>query len=157
MDISDVLASLALFVSILSLFVSWFALRRVKANTLFELRQRVLTQAEAVRTAWIGLSRENRSLVHRMQQTTDIPPQQKGMILEFLADHDKHLDQCLLDACAMAEDVQANGQDFDEKKCKHYLWQIEPSLEKLARNKGADEVRMKELLETLPPHLRTSP
>ena len=156
MDISEVLASLALFVSILSLLVSWFALRRVKANTLFELRQRVLMQAEAARTAWVGLSRENRSLVHRTQQATDIPLQLKGMILEFLADHDQHLDQCLLDAHAMAEDVLENGQSFDEKKCKHYLWLIEPSLEKLARNKGAAEVQMRELLETLPPHLRTS-
>lgn len=155
MDTSDVLASLALVVSILSLGVSWSALRKADATTLFDLRRRVLTKAEAARTAWIELSRENRSLVHRIQQTTDIAPQPKAMALEFLADQDAHLDQCLRDACALAEDVQENGQDFDEKKCKHYLWLIEPSLEKLARNKGAIEAQMKELLETLPPHLRT--
>lgn len=70
-------------------------------------------------------------------------------MLEFLQCQREHLALCISDASALADDVQANVEGFSERKCKDYLRLIEPSIEKLTRNRGVSERKMTELLERL--------
>ena len=137
----------ALIVALCSLWVSVRAFNKSKNNELFQLRQRVLLDAEKARSAWYSLNQENNSLIHQVEIDLKLLPDLKKIILEFLYGQKEHLANCIFDAVAMAEDIQKNVGKFDEKKCVYYLHLIEPSLEKLERSKGVSERKMSELLE----------
>lgn len=139
----------AVLVALLSLWVAVRALNRTKANELFALRQSVLLKAEVARSAWYALNHENSSLIQRVRLCLPGDSPQATLMLEFLNGHRDHLDQCIRDAVALAEDVQMNVDTFNEKKCREYLRLIEPSIEKLTRNQGVVERKVNDLLELM--------
>lgn len=136
---------LAVFIAVLSLVVSVLAMNRAKKSELFLLRQNVRIKSEMVRSAWYKLNHENESSIHRVKLNGDSP--QSALMLEFLNQQAEHFELCIRDAVALAEDVHANVEKFNENKCHEYLQLIEPSLEKLARNQGVTERRIKEMME----------
>lgn len=139
----------AVLIALSSLWVSVRSLDRGKRNELFMLRQRVLLEAERARSAWYALNHENDALIHKVQLNSALSPSQRNTALEFLEGHSEHLVICIRDASALADDVQANVEGFSEKKCKEYLRLIEPSIEKLARNRGVSERKVTQLMERL--------
>lgn len=136
----------AVLVALLSLWIAVRALNRTKANDLFALRQNVLLKAEVARSAWYKLNHENNSLIQRIRLSPSNSSPEAVLIIEFLNSHCDHLDQCIRDAVALAEDVQKNVDTFNEKKCRDYLRLIEPSIEKLTRNQGVAEKKIADLM-----------
>lgn len=136
----------AVLVALFSLWVAVRALNRTKASDLFALRQNVLLKAEVARSAWYKLNHENNSLIQRVLLGTSNSSTEAALIIKFLNSHRDHLDQCIRDAVALAEDVQKNVDTFSEKKCRAYLRLIEPSIEKLTRNQGVAEKKIGDLL-----------
>lgn len=57
-------------------------------------------------------------------------------MIEFLNSQRDHLDLCIRDAVALAEDVQMRVDAFNEKKCRDYLRLIEPSIENIDTQSG---------------------
>ena len=139
----------AVLVALLSLWVAVRALNRTKDNDLFALRQNVLLKAEVARSAWYALNHENASLIQRVRLSLPGGSPQAASMIEFLYDQRDHLDQCIRDAVALAEDVQMNVDTFNEKKCRDYIRLIEPSIEKLTRNQGVAERKVNDLLELM--------
>lgn len=139
----------SLLIALLSLWIALRALHRTKTNDLFVLRQSVLLKGEIVRSEWYKLRHENDSLVQRVSLYSPCGMPETALLLDFLADQREHLDMCIRDAVALAEDVQANVDKFDEKKCRYYLRLIEPSLELLARSQGVAERKVSDLLDRL--------
>lgn len=137
---------MALLISLLSLWVAVRALNRTKNNDLFALRQSVLLNSENARSAWYKLWHENNSLMQRVTLHLPSGSPETASLLDFLADQRDHLELCIRDAVALAKDVRANVDKFDEKKCREYLRLIEPSLEILARNQGVAERKVSDLL-----------
>lgn len=139
----------ALLIASLSFWISLRTLSRTKANDIFALRQSVLLKAEMARSAWYKLRHEADSLIQQvnLHSTTDSP--KKALLLDYLADHREHLNLCIRDAVAMAEDVHSNVDKFNEKKCRDYLRSIEPNLEILDRNQGVVGRRVSDLLNQL--------
>ena len=138
---------LTLVIALLSFGVSVWTLWRTKSNDKFALRQSVLLKVESARSAWYKLRHEADSLVHAATISLPSGSPEAEMVMSFLNDHREHLDLCIRDAVALAEDVQANVETFDEKKCREYLRHIEPSIEKLVRNQGVLKLKVNELIE----------
>lgn len=137
----------AVLIALFSLWVAVRALNRTKANDLFALRQSVLLKAEMARSEWYKLNHENGSLIQRVRLRLPTDSPEAAILLDFLASQRDHLDLCIRDAVALAEDVHANVDKFNEKKCRYYLRLIEPSLETLARNQGVAERKVSDLLD----------
>lgn len=137
-------------IGLLGLWAAVRALNRTKANDLFALRQSVLLKAEMARSEWYKLNHENGSLIQRVSlRLPSDSPEAALLLLDFLASQRDHFDLCIRDAVAMAEDVRANVDKFNEKKCRYYLRLIEPSIEILARNQGVAERKVSDLLDRL--------
>ncbi len=150
MDIGLSIADgLTAVIALLSLWLSVIALHRTKGNDLFQLRQRVRMEAERARSAWYELGHECNTLIHRVRIDPTLVPSHRARLFEFLTDHREHLDQCILDAIALAEDVHAKADELSEEKCRHYLRMIEPSVEKLSRNRGVAERKLAEFMAQL--------
>ncbi len=139
----------ALIISLLSLWIAVRALNTTKGNDLFALRQKVLLSSESARSAWYKLRHENDSMIQQVTLDSGIESPERASLLDFLADQRDHLDMCIRDAVALADDVRAHVGVFDEKKCREYLRLIEPSLEILARNQGVAERKVSDLLNRL--------
>lgn len=138
--------------TVIALFSLWFsviALNRTKGNDLFQLRQRVRMEAEKARSAWYELRHELNTLIHKTQIDPTLVSSHRAKLLEFLTEQREHVDQCVLDASALAEEVHAKADKFCEEKCRHYLGLIEPSIEKLSRNRGVAERKLAELIARL--------
>jgi len=116
---------------------------------LFTLRQSVVTKAEQARSEWHKLNRENESLIRdvRHRFTAGLP--EVAALVDFLIGQREHFALCLQDAAALADDVHATVDTFNEKKCRLYLRDIEPSLEMLARNQGVSTKRYEEILRRM--------
>lgn len=149
---------ITLLIALLSLVVAWWALRRAKMTELHALRQSIVTKAEQARSEWHKLNRENETLIRDVSHrfSADLP--EVAALLDFLIGQREHFALCLRDSAALAEDVHATVDTFNEKKCRLYLRYIEPSLEKLARNQGVSTKRYEEILrrtqEASSPELR---
>lgn len=139
----------AVLIALLGLWVAVRAFNRAKANDLFALRQSVLLKAEIARSAWYNLSHENDSLIQRVSLRLPSGSPEAALLLDFLASQRDHFGLCIRDAVAMAEDVHANVDKFNERKCRDYLRRIEPSIEMLARNQGVAERKVSDLLDRL--------
>nr|WP_314872211.1 hypothetical protein [uncultured Pseudomonas sp.] len=137
---------ITLLIALLSLVVAWWALRRAKMTELFTLRQSVVTMSEKARSEWRKLNTENESLIRDVgyQFPAELP--EAAALLEFLIGQRDHFALCLRDSAALAEDIHATVDTFNEKKCRLYLREIEPSLEMLARNQGVLTKRYEEIL-----------
>lgn len=109
----------------------------------------MLLKAEIARSAWYKLSHENDSLTQRVRFCTPSGSPEAALLLDFLGSQRDHFNLCIRDAVAMAEDVYANVDKFNEKKCRDYLRLIEPSIEKLIRNHGVAERKVTDLLDRL--------
>lgn len=124
---------------------------------LFTLRQSVVIKAEQARSEWHKLNRENESLIRdvRHRFTAGLP--EVAALLEFLIGQREHFVLCLRDSAALAEDVHATVDTFNEKKCRLYLRDIEPSLEMLARNQGVSTKRYEEIVLRMQDAVRPEP
>jgi len=139
--------ALGLLVALFGMWRSERALARSKRNELYLLRQTVRLKAEAVRTEWYKLDRENDSLIHRLALKKDLPTELQTMMYDFLQGGKENLNICIADACAVAEDAHRNSENYSEKKCRALLSTIEVSIEKLRRNQGESERRFDQLME----------
>lgn len=135
-----------LLIALVSLLVAMRALSRTKSNEIFALRQSLVLKSEQARSEWHRLNRENESVIKQVQSrfSEDLP--EVATMLEFLLGQREHFYLCLSDAAALAEDIHANADKFNEKKCRRYLRDIDPSLEVLSRNRGVIQGRMEELI-----------
>ncbi len=113
---------------------------------LFALRQSIVTKAEQARSEWHKLNRENETLIRDVRHRFSAELPEVAALLDFLIGQREHFARCLRDSAALAEDVHATVDTFNEKKCRLYLRYIEPSLEKLARNQGVSTKRYEEIL-----------
>ncbi|MGH2434983.1 MAG: hypothetical protein ACOKSU_25985 [Pseudomonas sp.] len=116
---------------------------------LFTLRQSVVTKAEQARSEWHKLNMENESLIRDVRHRFTARLPEVAALLDFLIDQREHFALCLRDSAALAEDVHATVDTFNEKKCRLYLRDIEPSLEMLARNQGVSTKRYEEILRRM--------
>lgn len=137
---------LTLLIALVSLSVAMRALSRTESNELFALRQSLVLKSEQARSEWHKLNRENESVIKQVQSrfSADLP--EVEAMLEFLLGQREHFHLCLSDAAALAEDIHKNVDGFNEKKCRSYLRDIDPSLEVLFRNRGVIQARVDELM-----------
>ncbi|WP_251962287.1 hypothetical protein [Pseudomonas sp. Marseille-Q5299] len=140
---------ITLLIALLSLVVAWWALRRAKMTELHALRQSIVTKAEQARSEWHKLNRENETLIRDVRHRFSAELPEVAALLDFLIGQREHFALCLRDSAALAEDVHATVDTFNEKKCRLYLRYIEPSLEKLARNQGVSTKRYEEILRRM--------
>lgn len=129
-----------------SLLVASRALSRTKSNELFALRQSLVVKSEQARSEWYRLKRENEAVIKQIQSRFSESLPEVSVLIEGLRGHQEHLENCIRDAVALAEDIHANVDKFSEKKCRQYLRDIDPSLEKLSRNQGLAKGRFEELI-----------
>ena len=141
--------AITLLIALLSLVVAWWALRRTKMTELFALQQSVVTKSEQARSEWHKLNRENESLIRDVRHRLPAGLPEAAALLDFLMGQREHFALCLRDAAALAENVHNTVDTFDEKKCRLYLRDIEPSLEMLARNQGVSTKRCEEILHRM--------
>lgn len=137
----------ALIVALLSLLVSLRAFNRSKDTEVFALKIDLLRKLEILRSAWYDVTRENSTLIHRVKLNQSMSPPLRDSLLEFLQEQQEVIEQSTLHAGKFAEDVQAQIGRFNAKKCREHLQFIEPSIEKVSRNKGYSERRLREMLE----------
>ncbi|MCQ0168426.1 hypothetical protein DN388_15830 [Pseudomonas sp. S12(2018)] len=149
--------AITLGIALLSLFVAWWALRRTRMTELFTLRQSVVIKAEQARSEWHKLNRENESLIRDVRHRFTAVLPEVAALLEFLIGQREHFVLCLRDSAALAEDVHATVDTFNEKKCRLYLRDIEPSLEMLARNQGVSTKRYEEIVLRMQDAVRPEP
>lgn len=124
---------------------------------LFTLRQSVVIKAEQARSEWHKLNRENESLIRDVRHRFTAVLPEVAALLEFLIGQREHFVLCLRDSAALAEDVHATVDTFNEKKCRLYLRDIEPSLEMLARNQGVSTKRYEEIVLRMQDAVRPEP
>ncbi|NWA32683.1 hypothetical protein HX817_14125 [Pseudomonas sp. C6002] len=141
--------AVTLLIALVSLLVAVRALGRTKSNEVFSLRQSLVIKSEQARSEWHKLSRENESVIKQVEARFSAALPEVGVMLEFLLGQRQHLEMCLRDAAALAEDIHRNVDNFSEKKCRLYLRSIDPSLEMLSRNRGVVQGRMEELMARL--------
>jgi hypothetical protein len=154
-DLIHVAPALALAVALFGIWRGERTQSRARANELYLLRQTVLLKAEATRTEWYALNRENDMLIHRLSLNRELHSELRKVVSEFLQGAKEFLSMCIADATALADDVFANGENFSEKKCREYLRLMDVSLEKLRRNQGVSELKFNELMERAAHHSGT--
>lgn len=147
LDAIPVAALLALAVSLFGLWRGERAHNRSREAERFLLQQAVLLKAEAVRSEWYALNRENDTLILRLSLHRDLQPELRVMASDYLQGQKEFLAMCIADATAYAENVFANGTMFSEKRCREDIRMIELSLEKLRRNQGVSEQKYDELMQ----------
>ncbi|NMY81269.1 hypothetical protein HBO01_21530 [Pseudomonas rhodesiae] len=140
---------LTLLIALVSLLVAVRALGRTKSNEVFSLRQSLVIKSEQARSEWHKLNRENESIIKQVQSRFSAELPEVAVMIEFLLGQREHFQMCLRDAAALAEDIHRNVDKFNEKKCRLYLRDIDPSLEMLSRNRGVLQGRMEELMARL--------
>lgn len=143
----DLGSIIPLVVSILSFFISSYALYRSQNSEVFSLRQRVLIESQKAKSSWYYLRRENNSVLHKIEVDSSISPQLKSHLYEFLQGHGEFIENSIKDACALADDVYKNIEKFNQRKCYRYLRFLEPGAEILARNQGESKRRIHEMIE----------
>lgn len=148
----SVAALLALAVSLFGLWRGERTQNRSRAAERFLLQQTVLLKAEAVRSEWYTLQRENKTLILRLSLNSGLRPELRAIASDYLQDQKEFLAMCIADATAFAENVFANGTKSSEKKCRDDLRLIEVSLEKLRRNQGVSEQKFDELMQQAAAH-----
>ncbi|MBV6146482.1 hypothetical protein KUT38_22670 [Pseudomonas aeruginosa] len=141
---------MTLLVAVLGLWIPIRVFSKNNNKELFQLRQRVVNKVEEARSGWHTLNRENSSLIKRTQTDSSIPPELKSKLIEFLEGQREAFNIWIADANALANDVQLNIGNFNEKKCREYLLKVEPAIEMLARNQGVAEKKYNEILSGLP-------
>lgn len=145
-----------LLVALIGMWRSERALSRSKGNELGLLRQSVILKAEAARSEWYKLNRENDTVIHRLEVNRDLPPELRAILSAVLKDWKEFLGMSIADASAFAEDALTNSANFNEKDCKERLTAIEVSIEKLKRNQGESERRYNQLVERVAAHNATT-
>lgn len=147
LDAIPVAALLALAVSLFGLWRGERAHIRSREAERFLLQQAVLLKAEAARSEWYALNRENDTLILRLSLHTDLQPELRVIVSDYLQGQKEFLALCIADATAYAENVFAIGTTFSEKRCREDIRLIELSLEKLRRNQGVSERKYDELMQ----------
>jgi hypothetical protein len=142
-----VTALLALAVSLFGLWRGERAQGRAREAERFLLQQTVLLKAEAARSEWYILNRENSTLIHRLSLQSELRPELRAITSEYLQGQKEFLAMCIADATAYAENVFATCAKFSVKKCREELRLIEVSIEKLKRNQGVSERKFDELMQ----------
>lgn len=116
---------------------------------LFALRQRVVTKSEQARSEWHKLNKENESLIRDVRHRFSAELPEVATLLDFLIGQREHFALCVRDSTSLADEVHATVDTFDEKKCRLYLRNVEPSLEILARYQGDSTKRYEEILRRM--------
>jgi hypothetical protein len=135
-----------LLIALVSFLVSVRALSRTKSNEIFALRQSLVIKSEQARSEWYRLSRENESVIKDVELQFSAALPEASVLLNHLLDQRDFFKRCLRDASALADDIHHNVDKFNEKKCRQYLRDIDPSLERLSRNQGLTKGRFEELI-----------
>lgn len=114
---------------------------------IFSLRQKIVIEAEKSKSAWYSLRRENESIIHKINMDSSLLEDQKELLLDFLKGHGDFIENCIADACALADDVSKNIEKFNQKKCYSYLRSLEPGAEVLSRNQGESQRKILEMID----------
>lgn len=143
----DIVNVVLMLVAIITLYMTSRGYLERRKKALFDLQQKVLVESEQVKSEWYDFKHENNSLIHQVQQNSALSPQHKNILLDFLNSQADFFDNCILDASALADDVQKNVDNFSEADCQNYLRKIEPGRLKLVRNRGVPQKKLNELME----------
>ncbi|EIK95557.1 hypothetical protein PMM47T1_15763 [Pseudomonas sp. M47T1] len=86
LDAIPVAALLALAVSLFGLWRGERTQNKPRAAERFLLQQTVLLKAEAVRSEWYMLQRENKTLILRLSLNNDLRPELRAVASDYLQD-----------------------------------------------------------------------